>query len=173
MGRGVFLQVHCGHCPRMRCLICARPCCCACLWVLDMCTAAWIIEASHAVRVQQALLALSPDHCPSVLFSLFVHFPQPHSTPVLVKVGLKIGWQPCSFSAASRTYYRYLFWIFLTSHLKCTCLERWSIKQYLSDYRSAITILKQCITKDLCVPKCKVVYLALDRVLCSCLTDTQ
>lgn len=59
MRRGVFLQVHCGHCPRMRCLICSRPCCCACLWALDMCTAAWIIEASHAVRVQQALLALS------------------------------------------------------------------------------------------------------------------
>lgn len=70
MRRGVFLQVHCGHCPRMRCLICARPCCCACLWALDVCTAAWIIEASHAVRVQQALLALSLVRFPSVLFFL-------------------------------------------------------------------------------------------------------
>lgn len=59
MGRGVFLQVHCGHGPWMRCLICAWPCCCACLWALDMCTTAWIIEASHAVRVQQALFALT------------------------------------------------------------------------------------------------------------------
>lgn len=66
MGRGVFLQVHCGHYPRMRCLICARPCCCACLWALDMCTAAWIIEASHAVRVRRALLASL-----SLSFSLF------------------------------------------------------------------------------------------------------
>lgn len=73
MGRDVFLQVHCGHCPRMRCLICARPCCCACLWALDMCTAAWIIEASHAVRVQQALLALAL----SFPQSSFLPFSQP------------------------------------------------------------------------------------------------
>lgn len=91
MGRGVFLQVHCGHCPWMRCLICAQTCCCACLWALDMCTAAWIIEALHAVRVQQAVLAPSPSVSQNLPF-VSLSFQTGLSHQALTDSVLKMPW---------------------------------------------------------------------------------